>query len=499
MLVDAAGLSDPDRDGLPECTTQENAMAVFDMQTLQEGLIFDLGKPQPLESVLIWNYNKPAYTDYGAAKAALSVWTEKTGWKTVLKEVKLLEAEGSDDYDEPTVVSFEPVVAQKVRFDKIAGFNPQAGKAGLGKIRFYSPLGPAACNPEPAPGAAVVFAPQTGLRWTAGKESLVHAVYLGEDAADLKLQGRITGAPYVEVEGLKPETQYVWRIDEIRKDGTVTQGPLWSFATLHAAAGSWSFEENVDDTHGRCSGIVQGAPQYVDGPFGKALRFDGKADGIEIPPLNVQTGSATICGWLRIPHANPNRAGIFMCRSSRSASGLNFMDGPTLGYHWADASNTWQWDSEIEIPFDQWVFAALVVSPSKAVIYVWDGHEMKTAVNEVNHRTETFSAPVLIGRDPHEEQRRFIGDMDEVRFYTCALTEDQIKSLCGGQLPVFASDVKLVNAELVTEDQSLAQIAMQTRDQEPAASKRRMNFTSVLIILAAVVGLVFVTTLKKKN
>jgi hypothetical protein len=390
-------------------------------------------------------------------------------------------------------------LAQKVRLDAITGFNPAVGKAGLSKIRFYAPLGTAACNPEPSPDAELAFAQQVSLHWTAGKESLVHAVYLGENASDLKLQGKITGAPHVEVEGLKPETQYGWRVDEIRKDGTVTQGPLWSFNTQDATAGCWSFEENADDAQGVCNGTVQGAPQYVEGALGKAMRFDGKADCVELPPLNVKTDAATICGWLRITQENPARTGIFMCRSSGTASGLNFVTGRTLGYHWRDAANTWEWDSQLEIPLDKWVFAALTVSPSRAVVYLWDGTEMKTAVNEVTHRAETFSSPVLIGRDPHEEQRRFAGDMDEFRFYTCALSEDQIKSLCAGQMPAFASDVKLVNAQFVTGDQSLEQIAQQAQETEPAAPKRRMNVTAVLIILFAVVGVAFVTMLKKKN
>lgn len=498
MLVDAAGLADTDRDGLLECSSQESAMAVFDTQALEDGLVFDLGKPQRLETLLIWNYNKPAYTDYGAAQASLSVWTEEAGWKTVAKEVKLLEAEGSDDYDEPTVISFKPVTAQKVRFDGITGFSPKIQKAGFSKIRFHAPLGPAACNPEPAPDASVAFAKQLELNWTAGKESLVHAVYLGENASDLKLQGKIAGAPRVDVEGLKPGTNYCWRIDEIQKDGTVTQGQLWSFKTRSAAAGHWCFEENADDAEGLCNGTIRDAV-YVDGAFGRAVRLDGKADGVQLPPMNVRTDAATICGWIRIPQANPARTGIFMCRSSGSASGLNFMDGPTLGYHWRDASDTWQWDSQLEVPLNQWVFAALTVSPEKAVIYLWDGQQMKTAVNEVTHGTETFSAPAMIGRDPHEEHRRFVGDMDEFRFYACDLSEDQIKSLCAGQTPVFASAVKLVNAELVTDDQSLEQIAQQAKETETETPKRTMNLTAVLIIFAAVVGFVFVTTLKKKK
>jgi len=500
-LTDSRGLSDRDADNLLECSTQEDGMAVFNKQDLSEGLIFDFGKTVPLESVQIWNYNKPAYTDRGVSKVSVSVWTESAGWKAVLKDALLSEAEGTDDYDEPVLLTFDSVPAQKVRFDNLVGFNSNSPQLGLSEIRFYSPLGPAACNPTPEEKSTIPFSQRATLGWTAGRNSLVHAIYLSENPTVLEMQGKFTGPARVGVEGLKPDTTYYWYCVEIQEDGTATEGPLWSFRTQPAVTALWPMDNSnsVEDLQGSFKGTIHGTPEWVEGRYGKGLQFNGVEDYIEIPPLNLNSDSATLCGWLRIPQENPSYSGIVFCRSEGTASGLNFRNGRILGYHWKDAENTYSWDSGLEVPLNQWVFAALTVEPSKAVLYVWDGKEMKTAFNEVPHQTEAFSSPVQIGRDPLENTRFFNGTVDEIRVFSYALTDDQVKSLCSGGQSA-SSEIRLVNASFVKEDQSLKEIARQAGQQEASSEgRRKMNWMAVLVILAVVLAIAVVSTFKKKK
>jgi len=501
VLVDAAGLSDPDRDYLLECSTQETAMALFDTQALQDGLVFDLGEPRSLESVLIWNYNKPAYTDHGVAQAALSVWTEKAGWKTILKEVNLLEAEGSDDYDEPMVVSFEPVTAQKVRLDKITGFNPAIGKAGLGKIRFCAPLTAEACNPEPASETPVAFASQTPIHWTAGKESLVHAVFLGENASDLKLQGRITGAPHADVEGLKPQTQYFWRIDEIRKDGTVTQGPLWSFTTGSPMAAHWKLDETegqeAADVCGPHNAAIQGTSDWrpSEGSVGGAMAFDGStyADAGNLR-LADPVGAITVAAWIKVnAFDKPYQAIVTKGDTSWRLSRHKETD---LLHFACDGLKVPSLSGKTSVTDGKWHHVAGVYDGAMMYLYLDGQLESSQAAGGSIQQNDQ---PVHIGSNAQSPDRLWHGMIDDVRLYACALSEEQVKTLCAGQMPAFASDVKLVSAELVTDDQSLEQIAQQAQEPETETPKRTMNLTAVLIILLAVVGVAFVTTLKKKN
>jgi hypothetical protein len=476
-------------------------MAVFDGESVKGGLVFDLEGTPLLESVAVWNYNKPAYTDRGVLKADVSVWTETGGWKPVVKEAVLLEAEGTEDYDEPTVLTFEPVEAQKVRLDNLVCINDSSKQIGLSKVRFFAPLGPAACNGVPADNAAVPFTGCLPIRWTAGKNALVHAIYLGENPDNLTLRGKISGPARVDVEGLKPDTKYYWSIEEIQEDGTSTKGAVWSFKTGLAETAYWPMDDNANDVCGAFNGTIQGSPQWIEGRYGKALLFDGETNSVEIPPLRIRSNAMTICGWLRLSEENRPFTGIFFCRSSNTATGLNLSNAGTLGYHWRNAAETYGWNSELTIPRNQWVFAAVAIEPSKAALYLWDGKEMKTAVHEVTHEAEQFDMPVQLGRDPADGSRFFKGALDEVRLFDSTLNNDQIMSLCLGQQIAFAAgEIRLVNASFVTEDQSLKEIARQAGQQEASSEgRRKMNWSAVLVILAVVMAIAVVSTFKKKK
>lgn len=473
-------------------------MAVLEQDTLKDGLVFDLGSTQKLDSVLIWNYNKPAYTEAGAAKANVSIWTEAGGWKTVLKEAVILEAEGSQDYDEPTVLTFEPIDAQKVRIDNLVCIAADSKQVGLSKVRFYSPLGPAACNPIPADKAAVSLAAAMPMRWSAGKNALVHAVYLGEKPDNLSLRGKLTGAGRVDVEGLKPETTYYWSVEETQQDGTVTKGPVWSFVTQKTFAAHWPLDENADDTSGAFKGSIHGTAQWVEGHSGKAMQFDGKTS-VEIAPLNLESNAATICGWLRVEKPVDAHSGIFFCRSDEEAAGLSFRTTRSLGYSWT-AKNTHSFNARLQIPLNQWVFAAVAVEPEKATLYLWDGKELRSAVNCVPHTKQTFASPILMGRDPINDRRFFAGCLDDVRVFSYALNAEQVDSLCSGKEIAFADEIRLVNGSFVSDEQSLEEIAKKGAEQQAAPGRnRKANLIAVAVIAAAVLGFVFVTNVKKKR
>ncbi|MCE5187009.1 MAG: LamG domain-containing protein [Planctomycetaceae bacterium] len=475
-------------------------MAAFDAESIQDGLVFDLGGTHQLESVLIWNYNKPAYTDMGVARANVSIWTESAGWKTICREAAFLEAEGTDDYDEPTHLSFEPVTAQKVRLDNLVCINPDSKQLGLSKVRFFEPLGPAACNSSPADKAKTPFTGSLPLRWTAGKNALVHAVYLGDTPDSLTLQGKITGPAKVNVEGLQPDKTYYWCIEEIQQDGTCTKGPAWSFKTGRVEVAWWPLDENANDAAGGAlNGTMQGSPQWVEGHSGKALLLDGQTS-VQVPPLHISSNAMTVCGWMRAEDNEPF-TGIVFCRSNKTATGLNISPERTLGYHWRDKSDTYGWNSQLAIPLNQWVFAAITIEPSQAALYLWDGKEMKTVVNQARHEIEKFDMPIFLGQDPASNDRFFKGSLDEVQLFDYALTQEQITSLCQGQKVAWAAgSIRLANASFVNEDQSLQEIAKQSSRQQAAGGKsRKLNLLAVAIIGAAVLGMVFVSTCRKKK
>jgi hypothetical protein len=87
-------------------------------------------------------------------------------------------------------------------------------------------------NPNPADGAVGIAA---GLfQWEAGGSVRWHDVYFGTDPNPPFVQRTPHAAnqpPFHFVPILEPGVQYFWKIDQVEQDGTVHEGPVWSFIT----------------------------------------------------------------------------------------------------------------------------------------------------------------------------------------------------------------------------------------------------------------------------
>lgn len=115
--------------------------------------------------------------------------------------------------------------------------NPSSGircaEAGPGDdsatliIEFVAPLSFA---PTPADGAIEVDSDT--LEWNAGSNAVSHNVYLSADEiideTDLVAETSIA----LVAAALDPGATYYWRVDDVDADGVVTEGEVWTFATL---------------------------------------------------------------------------------------------------------------------------------------------------------------------------------------------------------------------------------------------------------------------------
>lgn len=497
-LVDGSGLGHYDADRLLEHAAHESGMWVCETEKCSDGIVFELpGEGHLLESIAVWNYNKPAFTDLGIQTADIAVWTAADGWKTVLKAAAFNEGEGTDDYDEPTIVTFEPVAAEKVRFENMTAFNPEMKQLGLSEVCFYQPLGNAACNPEPGEKCQVACCDILPLSWTAGRQAVAHDVYIGQSQDDLTCLGRIKGAPQVTVSGLAAG-DYCWRIDEVSRDGTVAPGAVWSFTTKGTLVGHWPLDETPQDVAGQRNGTVGGQPVWEKGPNGSAATFNGKSDYIEIPPLNLYSNAVTLCAWIKPEPQVDDIPGIVFCRSDKTVAGINLL-GDRLRYHWNDAAQTYDWDSGIRVPMDGiWMFVALTIEPHKGTLYFcYQDGILKMSENRIPHILEEFDGPLYIGRDPMEE-RYFHGAIDDVQVFDFAMSREQIEQIARGSTiaPVPASGIQLVGAEYVAADEDLADIA---DEQTSAPNTRRRNLIVVGLMVLLVIGFAAVSLRRKKN
>ena len=74
-------------------------------------------------------------------------------------------------------------------------------------------------------------------------------------------------------------------------------------------------------------------------------------------------------------------------------------------------------------------FAALVIEPTNATIYLYNTNSLASATNAIPHTTETWDGRAFIGYDGGYYNANFPGRIDEVAGFNYAFTPAQVLSL----------------------------------------------------------------------
>jgi hypothetical protein len=462
---------------------------------------FDFGDSFGLASILFWNYNDKIHLEHGIKSADISIWNDQDGWKKIYDDYKFDEAEGSDDYDEPALIAFNNTTkAQKVRLDNLVSFSG-AEQVGLSAIRFFEELGPAAVKPVPANGEVIGAMNSVDLKWTAGSGAEVHQVYVGTDEASLELLGKVKSSRAC-LENLQPDTTYYWRIDEAASDGAVTTGSVWNFNVEEAKiVGWWKLDELKDDavvdsTGNTVNSKIYGEPILSEGKYGNCLQLDGIDDYVEAGTLNPNSNTITISAWVRRDGAQQDEAGIVMWNDEPNMKwwGLCFGEANELRYCWDDIPEAWQWDSELIVPDNQWVFVALTIEPTKATIFKYDS-SIHSAVLPLDHPRAAFNKVLNIGRTLYGKDILFKGSIDDVRVYNYSLDQSQIEQVAKGSI----GELPRTIGKLQLKETIKPQLQEGKEPAEEKQVKRSNNLLPVLVIVAVVTVIVVILGLGKKQ
>jgi hypothetical protein len=172
---------------------------------------------------------------------------------------------------------------------------------------------------------------------------------------------------------------------------------------------------------------------------------------VSVPPLNLNTNSVTITMWIKPVSGIGTYTGLFFNRNGSDAAGFGFGGNTSggmaeLGYTWnTNNNNTYYFDSGLYPVLGIWQYAALVISPNSATIYLYyldpiSGKPvLSSAVNSIAHTGEAFSGGLtLLGSDVDQNtdssaNNVFNGSISDVAVYNSALRPDQIlKSFAAG-------------------------------------------------------------------
>ncbi len=156
---------------------------------------------------------------------------------------------------------------------------------------------------------------------------------------------------------------------------------------------------------------------------------------VTIPALNLNANTMTITAWIYPMGSQADFTGLLFCRSGTTVAGLNYGgsgsgSAGTIGYTWNNLMSTWNWNSGLVPPANQWSFVAVAVQPSQAVVYLFTLNGLQTATNILTHPVQSFAGLGTIGTDTYSAvARSFNGVMDEVAIFNYTPTPAQLQQL----------------------------------------------------------------------
>jgi hypothetical protein len=200
------------------------------------------------------------------------------------------------------------------------------------------------------------------------------------------------------------------------------------------------------------SGVAGPRPSDGFGIFeagNSALTTSSDQSWATTAPWVLTTNALTITAWI-YPLSYVDRAGFVFVRAGQPATGINFIGTGNLNYHWLDNAATYNWDSGLNVPLNQWSFVALVVEPTQGTMYLKNANGSQSAVNVVANAVRTFSDNVRIGGDPNSAARTFNGSIDEVAIFPYAMSASQIQDLYSGTVtPAVSLSVQQIGGNVV--------------------------------------------------
>jgi len=217
-------------------------------------------------------------------------------------------------------------------------------------------------------------------------------------------------------------------------------------------AGWWKFDEGSGTTANDSSGnenhgTFNGDPQWVNGKFGKALKFDGSSDYLDVPDsdsLDINGDQLSIVAWIngeswslakhivrKIADEAASPIYVFRVQPDQMRAILS-----------TSAGNTTIQGATV-LPTNEWIHVALAYDGGEARIYV--NGELDVSSNVSGEITQSNNELRIGLGDP---AGYFHGTIDDVRIYNKALTQEGIQAIMQGAGMPYAFDSSPVDGAI---------------------------------------------------
>jgi hypothetical protein len=170
----------------------------------------------------------------------------------------------------------------------------------------------------------------------------------------------------------------------------------------------------------------------------KGVAFDGLSGSVTVGSLNLNTNTVTVTAWFKPNGSQAPQAGIFFNQGAVTAAkfGLEIASTPGLGlaYNWNSIASAVNWNSGINLTDGDWNFAALIIQPNQAILYV---PGQTPATNVAAHPVLAIDGQSFIGTSFTNVN----GTIDEVALFNRSLSLGEVFSQYAAAVGNFAPQV----------------------------------------------------------
>jgi hypothetical protein len=210
---------------------------------------------------------------------------------------------------------------------------------------------------------------------------------------------------------------------------------LYLNANSYAGNGvAWNDNSTQNNT-----ATLEGNPVYSSNP--PSFTFGPNVIATTIKS-DVAFSTATFVAWVNPSQTQGGYTGVIFSRngfggSTVPATGLDLYTSNSVGYHWADHVSTYNWNSNLYVPNNEWSMIAVTVSASTATAYLCNASGITTATNSVTHAALS-GLNFFIACDPSaKSSRAFTGKIGTAMVYSNALTQAAITNIFNAQKSTF--------------------------------------------------------------
>lgn len=258
----------------------------------------------------------------------------------------------------------------------------------------------------------------------------------------------------------------------------------------------WKFENNTSDSTGANPGIIGGSPSYVSGKFGQAISLDGDdyVDCGKPSLLDFGAGNWTISAWIKTTQSGtddenePNRGTVF-ANGGDEAGGIRYTLAVNEGQSGMITLTTDDDLSKVQ------AISTTVVNDGAwhHVVGMRNEKTLGVYVDGVLERTENLptgydlsgasrqNAYIGVIADYRDGSlyKYFVGLIDEVCIFACALDANSVSALYSGRDPM-----------KVAEQTTTVPLAQASDEQLEYPISGKSSMATTLILVLGLLGLI---------